>query len=546
MVEAAEIRAHRIATQREFYLKPENYLHYVRDMGFAPDGMWQPHAQGSRRILAWKKPKQLVMWPRGSFKSHCFDAGLCGWEICRDPNIRILIASETYKQAEKHAGLVKSVLESPKHVEIFGVHAKRIGWTSGEFTSAQRDNAGLKEPTVTATGVDQVRTGMHFDLVIMDDIVSQENIRTPEGIEKLHLWFGETLAQLDPGKRLLMIGTRHHFFDQYGRILKNQDLRELFEVWIEAARAPDDDTGKLFFPTRLTHEFLNEQKKLLPALYPAFYLNQPRSSEDQLFRMDQFHVINEHEIPRNLFLTLLTDFASGENKNNDRTCLMVVGLNVYRDAYVMDAQVGRWLPDQAVANALLLYQKWQSRFIKGLTIEKTSHHEWGRAAIRTWSEKLAVRPNVIDIEGRSNETKYQRIQAMQSRFSEGGRLYWSSAIANDSRLWDLIRMEITEFPFSQHDDIPDCLSDIEAERPKGGYYVPSPPPGFNPARVPGMKRYKPSLLDGKYNPARVEELNMDQLLRGKASQVREVDIWAKAGEKLHSGELAKPQETWPF
>lgn len=545
-VTAEEVRAARIEKSREFFLEAKNFIHYLREFKFAPDAQWQPHGQGAERILAWRKIMQLVMWPRGTFKSHCFDAGLVGREIDMDPNIRVLIASETYKQAEKHGGLVKSIFESAPHIEIFGVHAQKVNWTKGEFTSAQRTNFGLKEPTVTCTGTDQVRTGMHYDLVVMDDIVSPKTVLTPEGIEQTNDWFGETLAQLDPGCRLLIIGTRHHFFDQYGRILKDPDLRELFDIWITKAREPDDDTGVLFFPERQDHKFLNRQKLIMPKLYPAFYLNSPRSDEEQMFKQDQFQVINEYEIPKNIFTTILTDFASGENRKNDRTCLFVVGLNVHRDVFVLDCEVGRWLPDKAVCNALLMYQKWQHRFMKGLTIEKTCNLEWAKAAFRKWSEKLSVRPNIIEIAGRSLETKWQRIQGMQPRFVEGGRIFWSSKLTEDTRLWELIRMEITEFPFSQHDDIPDCLSDVDCEMKKGGFYVPSPPPGFNPARVPGMQKFLPTLVGGRYNAKKVTELDLDELLKGKASEIRGDDIWTDRGRTRHSSGSARERGTWPF
>lgn len=538
-----EVRAFRIERQREFYRQRKNFIHYVRDFGVAPDAEWEPHGRGAKHILSWRKTKQMVLWPRGSFKSHVFDAGLVSWEICCDPNIRILIASETYKQAATHAGLAKHTLESPKHVEVWGVHEQRVGWTQGEFTTRQRTNMGLKEPTVTATGIDQVRTGMHYDLVIMDDIVSQENTRTPEAIEQVNTWFGETLAQLDPGCRLLMIGTRHHFFDQYGRLLKDPDLRDLFEISINQWQ---NENGTLFFPARLTERYVMEQKLLLgPKLWSAYYLNAPQSDEDQLFKPEQFHVVNADSVPRNCFATLLTDFAAGENKDNDRTCLLVVALNYYRDAFVLDAQIGRWLPDQAVCNALLLYQKWQHRFLKGMTIERTTHTEWAKAAIQKWANKLSVRPNLIEIEGRSKETKYRRIQAMQPRFEEGSRLFWSSELLEDRRQWDLIVREITEFPFSQHDDIPDCLSDVDAMRARGGFYVPSPPPGFNPAKIPGMQRWRPSLIDGRYNPAKVEELDLSQLLKGVAQSAREGDLWSEIGQKSNCRERIQERET-PF
>ena len=131
----------------------------------------------------------------------------------------------------------------------------------------------LKEPTLLASGVGEVQTGSHWDFVIMDDVCSQENTKTPDAIESLWFWFGETLAQLDPGCRLLVIGTLHHYADIYCRIQKDTKMRALFEFSIHAwcdpiSEEPEVDCGeKLFFPGRLTRRFVASQQAFMLSEY---------------------------------------------------------------------------------------------------------------------------------------------------------------------------------------------------------------------------------------------------------------------------------------
>ncbi len=528
-MEATKLRKRRLELEHELYRSPDGFLDHVRDFGAAPLAQDDPHGWLFQEI--WQalneKQKVLVLTPRGTFKSQVFHVGFSTWMIDRDPNIRILNASETGKQAETYTGNIKELLEGKRHIEIFGEHESKVGWTAKEFTSRQR-NVVLKESTCTATGMEEVRTGMHYDLVIADDIVSQENTRTPEGMEQTNKWFGETFAQLDPGKWWLMIGTRHHFHDQYNRILTRREIRDLFHVIIYAYKKPD---GKLFFPARITEDYVEKQKPLLgPKLWSAFYLNSPQSDDTALFRQDQFHIVQDHEIPRNCYSAILTDFASGENKRNDRTAIFAVSINTHRDVFVRDVVVGRWLPEQALTQAILLYQKWQHAHVKVMTIEKTSHSEWAKPSLKRLSEQFGFRPVVVEIGGRSQESKMQRIQALQPRFADGGRLFWSDRIRlYDPDTWELVVREFCEFPFSQHDDIPDALSDIDKQRDEGGFYVPAPPPNFNPAKLPGAKQWKPTVLDGAWNKS--QELDWQSMVKG-ASERAGKDLWLNDASKL--------------
>ena len=255
-VDQQDVLEHVIEEERTYYTSDLGFLDFCRDSGAAPDAVFQPHGRYCQSLIEWHgdpdpdNPKiidykwKMTLWPRGSFKSAVFDSGMAAWEIAKNPNIRILVASETGKQARKFVKKTMEIVDSPWFKERFGVH-RGSNWklATGEFTSALRTEIHQKEPTILAAGVGEVQTGSHWDLVIMDDICSQENTRTPEAIESLWFWFGETLAQLDPGCRLFVIGTLHHFADVYCRIQKDPEMREAFEFSIHAWRADHANPG---------------------------------------------------------------------------------------------------------------------------------------------------------------------------------------------------------------------------------------------------------------------------------------------------------------
>jgi hypothetical protein len=323
-----DVRSERLKREREYYVSEEGFLDLVRDCGAAPDAQFQPHGRYAQSMIHWDGTPdpdnpggfifkwKLVLWPRGSFKTQVFDIGHVCWLIARDPNVRILVASETDKQARDIVGKAMEIIDSQWFRERFGVHkGKKWREGGGSFTSALRTRTEIKEPTLQATGVGAVRTGLHWDYVFMDDVCSQENTKTPEGIESLWNWFGETLAQLDPGCKLFVIGTLHHYADIYCRIQKDVEIKKLFDVsvfgWADPLVDPKSNTPTtLFFPNRLTRKFVAQQKTIQPPrLFACFYENKPHTGDDQIFHAEYFHVIEDRDIPNAVWTYVLTDFA---------------------------------------------------------------------------------------------------------------------------------------------------------------------------------------------------------------------------------------------
>ena len=514
-----DIRGERLRREREWYLSEDGFLDFCRDGGAAPDAQWEPHGVGAENILRWhgeEDPEapgrilykyKMVLWPRGAFKSSVFDIGYAAWLIAKDPDIRILVCSETGKQAKKFVEKTKQIIDSEWYRERFGIH-RGEQWRQGEFISALRVRPELKEPTILASGVGEVQTGSHWDFVIMDDVCSQENTKTPEAIESLWFWFGETLAQLDPGCRLLVIGTLHHYADIYCRIQKDTKMRALFEFSIHAwcdpiSEEPEVDCGeKLFFPGRLTRRFVASQQAFMPPrLFACFYLNRPQAGSQQLFKPEYFHVINDDDIPDAVWTYIFSDFAfiAEEKKKGtaDRTCFWVVSIDVNRHAYVRDFYVGRWKPSDSVRIACDLWDRYQHLNMKGLVVEDTTHKELLVNLFAEIRRTTFIHPRIIPIAGRSQEVKDYRIESIEPKFRRGEMYFSAELKAQHIRKWKPLIDEMVEWPFSKHDDIPDAISDIDKRDKDNKLYCPAPPVGWRSAPI---VVHRPSLVDGQYNP----------------------------------------------
>lgn len=545
-----QVREARIREAREFYLAEDGsgFLDFVKDCGAAKDAEWEPHGRGARWVFNWQgepdpdNPKvinykwKLLLWPRGSFKSQVFTVGLTCWLIAKNPNIRIFIGSETNHQAEKFMRNAMEIIESPWFVEHFGVHkdSKRWSYVNG-FYSAQRTEMGLKDPTLAAFGAGKVQTGAHWDFGFIDDPVSQENSITKESRDKVENWVGELTAQLDPGSRALFIGTIHHHDDFWVRTIKNPNTVKHWQVSIHAAVNSD---GSMFFPKRITRTFLQNQREKIASSrqFYAYYYNKPQSEEEQIFLPEYFRVIDEQEIPRLVWTYIFTDFAFTSQEMNDRTCFWVVSFDTHRYAYVRDVIVGRWKPEDSITRMCELYDRYMYLEMKGVAIEKSTHHELLMGYIEEIRRKTMIRPRIIEMARPKGDTKFIRIEALEPRFKQG-RIYFTKELRAKDDVWKTMFAEMIEWPFSSHDDIPDAAADMDAVDKNGRHIFPGPPAYWTP-HVSGLPA-QPSMINGQFNP----EVRIDARERIK-NLSKKNGLWSQParsrGKQDPSGQLLSP------
>ena len=145
-------------------------------------------------ILVWHQAqhtKTIQLAPRGCGKSTIGTIGSALVKILRDPNIRILFASDIVTHAQGFLAELKECLAHPRTVEIFGPQQGEI-WNEDETTVAGR-TLPRKERTIMTTGVDSSITSAHFDVIYCDDLVTLRNARTEGSRHKVKQRYYTTL-----------------------------------------------------------------------------------------------------------------------------------------------------------------------------------------------------------------------------------------------------------------------------------------------------------------------------------------------------------------
>lgn len=191
-------------------------------------------------LLATTEREYLVVnVPPGAGKSTTL-TDLCCWALTRDRTTRILYGSAVETVASDYTRRIMNDLTRPdpwkassKDLELglavdaestlekdFGKFKPANGdrWTKEKFVIAQEAGrtAQEKEASVVAYGFDSQFLGGRFDLSLWDDLVTEKNIRTEDGRNRLFQWWENTAeTRCEPGGLVVLNGQRLGPHDLY-------------------------------------------------------------------------------------------------------------------------------------------------------------------------------------------------------------------------------------------------------------------------------------------------------------------------------------------
>lgn len=199
----------------------------------------------------------LINTPPEHAKSTTITMNYVTYRICQDPNIRVIIVSQTQEMAKRFLRGIKDRLASEnKNYQKLqvdfgpegGFDAGAAAWTADSiYVSSSTRDSGEKDPTVQALGIGGQIYGSRADLIILDDCVTGKNAHE---YEKQMDWLQrEVYNRLSyPGGRILLVGTRLAPVDLYGEIVKDDYYGDETSPWtylsqpavLEFAEDPND------------------------------------------------------------------------------------------------------------------------------------------------------------------------------------------------------------------------------------------------------------------------------------------------------------------
>lgn len=402
----------------------------------------------------------LLLMPRGTFKSSVVTIGFPLQMLLNEPDIRILLDSETFGKSKAFLSELKGHLEQNEKYRaiyhaIHGVYPdsvdgvrrnKELLWTDSQIVVQARKRF-RKEPTISCAGIDVTKNGMHYDLIICDDLHSEKNVTNKEQIDQVIDHWKLAYSLLDPGMPMIVIGTRWHFSDLYQHILDTE--RDGFNILIKRAINHD---GSLLFPERLTEKFLEDVKrKQGTSIFSKQYLNEPVDDENATFKrsnMIRKPWAEVKDLPINWYMSVDPSY---EGEYSDYTAMIIAGMDHQRQLYVRHLLRAKMTYADIIQNMFDLWGRFKPKMIllETLGAQKSIMYELNnqQKLKGTWLpiQEIRQRPTA----------KEERIRAL-APFYEFHRIFH---IKECPQLDDL-EYELSTFPSGKHDDMIDALSTI--------------------------------------------------------------------------------------
>jgi phage terminase large subunit-like protein len=436
------------------------------------------------------KTHQLVLLPRDHSKSRLI-AYRAAWELTKDPTKTILYISATTTLAEKQLSLIKQFITSeiyrrywPDHINV--EEGKRELWNVREIAldhPSRREN-GIRDPTVFTAGLGTTITGMHFDIVILDDLVVRENAYTEEGRSKVRDTYS-LLASIESAEaKEWAVGTRYHPKDLYEDMMKMEHevyddpgevvrVDQVYEILERPVESRGDGTGEFLWPRQRRYDgkwFGFDQnilaqkraKYMDKTQFYAQYYNRPEDRDNPAINPATFQYYDRSMLDKrngrwtyngnilNVFASI--DFAFSRSKKADWTALVVIGVDSTNNIYVLDIITLKTDRISDYYKAIMdAYVKWEYSKIRAeVSVAQ-------QAIVRELKESY-IKPNGMSIRieeyrpSRSEGTKEERVASiLEPRYDNLS--VWHYRGGNCQLLEE--ELVLRRPP---HDDIKDCLA----------------------------------------------------------------------------------------
>jgi phage terminase large subunit-like protein len=433
---------------------------------------------------------QLILLPRDHCKSR-YAAFLAIWELTKDPTKRILYISNTSTLAEKQLGFIKDIMTSSIYRRywpemINEEEGKRKRWTTTEIAvdHPKRAEEGIRDPSIMVAGLTTSIVGLHFDIAVLDDVVTGDNAYTEEGRSKVARQYS-FLASIEGAEaREVVVGTRYHPKDLYNEMLtmtvsifddegNELDKEPVYEVFEREVEDRGDGTGQFLWPRQQREDgkWYGFDQKIWQTKFAKYldktqffaqYYNKPNAATEGAISRSYFQYFDPLHLKhsagywyingKRINITAAVDFSYTLSIRSDYTAIAIVGIDSDRNYYVLE--VDRYKTrsiKEHFEHLLELHRKWD---FKKLIAEAVS----GAVPLINELKESYLKPNgiMLSIEEvkptKHDGTKQERLKAiLDPRYMNNH--VWHARHGNIQTLEDEL---VLQFP--PHDDCKDAVA----------------------------------------------------------------------------------------
>lgn len=420
-----------------------------------------------------KKHNKLTFFAyRGGAKTTLLSRLYPLWRLANGSVKHILLISDTIDMALSNLQLMKVEIENNANFCYdFGI---KVGdtWTNDEVAINTSDTAAK----IKCYGSGKRIRGANFlgkrpDLIVLDDIENDENVRSKQQRDKLFNWYTKAILKL-PSRTtqytLIVIGTILHHDSVLVRIGKRQDHFNMrfplvkhfpkhMADWEALYNMGDSDKARRLYENNKRHYHAggrldDTQLNWFDILMEYFedragflseYQNQPMTSEQLVFP----EYTTFERLPPIDKYTIGIDPAVGKSKKGDYFALAWIGYNCEQKRFYGSAMGYKINANRMIPKIIQLYLKLSSKAPTTIICETVAFQEFYKDMLVATAREHDIHLPIKAIKPKS--AKELRIERLSPLIADG-------TLQIDVKA-QLLKEELDTYPKSAHDDLLDAF-----------------------------------------------------------------------------------------
>ena len=433
----------------------DSFLDFVKHVW--PEFIEGPHhkkiAEKFNRLAKGEVKRLIINMPPRHTKSEFASYLLPSWMVGRKPDLKIIQTTHTTELAIRFGRKAKNLMDSPEYKQIFQTRLKEDSQAAGKWETEQGGE-------YYAAGVGSAITGRGADLLIIDDPHSEQDALNMPALERAYEWYTSGPRQrLQPGGAIVLVMTRWNMKALTGALLKSQkELKsDQWEIIEFPAILP---SGKPVWPEYWKLSELESVKASLSlGKWNAQWMQNPTSEEGSLIKREWWRKWDRDYIPKLAHVIQSYDTAFLKKETADYSAITTWG--VFHES------------DDAAPNLILLDAvKDRLEFPELRKLAKEQYDYWKPESVIVEAKasglpltyelrKMGI--PVINYTPSKGNDKHARVNAVSPLF-ESGQIW-----APDEKFAEEVIEECAAFPYGDHDDLVDSMTQAVMRFRQGGF-----------------------------------------------------------------------------
>ena len=436
----------------------DSFIRYVKHIW--PDFIEGTHhkifAEKLERVAKGELKRLIVNMPPRHTKSEFASTYFPSWILGRNPKLKVMQITHTAELAFRFGRKVRDVIDSPEYQDVVpGVQLKADSKSAGRWET----NGGGE---AFYSGIGGAVTGRGADLLVLDDIHSEQDALSPTALENAWDYYSSGPRQrLQPGGSIVIVMTRWSTKDLTGKLLAKQGEEHADQWEVVEFPAIFPETGNALWPEYWSLPELEGVKASLPvSKWEAQWMQNPTSEEGARLKREWWKTWKHDAVPQMQNVIQSYDTAYTKKETADFSaittwCVFYPDENSSRPALLLlDVKKGRWdFPElKRVAYEQFTYWDPDTIIVEAKASGLPLTDELRQAGIP-----------VVNYSPGKGQDKIARVNAV-APLLEAGMVY-----VPETRWAEELVEECAAFPFGDYDDLVDSTTQALMRYRQGGF-----------------------------------------------------------------------------